>query len=80
MDELRPSLTHGPGLEPCAATVCEKQRTAHVHSVWLTLRLLLQGIFVFGVVGVGAEWRSVPFLCLTFDHLSRRMFEVATCG
>ena len=39
-----------------------------------------KGIFVFGVLGVGAEWRSVPFLRLTLDHLSRRMFEVATCG
>ena len=38
------------------------------------------GIFVFRVLGVGAEWRSVPFLCLTFNHLSRSMFEVATCG
>ena len=50
------------------------------YSVWLTWCLLLLGIFVFRVLGVGAEWRSVPFLCLTFNHLSRSMFEVATCG
>ena len=51
------------------------QRMAH-----LVLASLGNFFFVFGVLGVGAEWRSVPFLCLTFDHLSRRMFEVATCG
>ena len=33
-----------------------------------------------GCRGTTPRKGHVPFLCLTFDHLSRRMFEVATCG